>query len=240
MDPVATKLQVRLRDNLVLYGTKPTKDRLLAMACNPFTATVGMEELALLSDVLKEKAPTPEIKTMARDFKINAMKVLEVAIRDICSEIIPATTPPATATPVATVGAPAADPVAMMRRKRAQAKSSTLVAADETDPTKQQIRQFFETPFNIRQELLLQKRKLAPGVLTEIGHTQEQWVQRYDVISKNFDVMDWWERTGKQLYLLIYPIACLILPLPDSNGHQERAFSQCCYMDGWKTQEKTV
>jgi hypothetical protein len=43
MDPVAPQLQARLRDNLARYGAKPTKDRILAMACNPFTATVGME-----------------------------------------------------------------------------------------------------------------------------------------------------------------------------------------------------
>ena len=44
--------------------------------------------------------------------------------------------------------------------------------------------------------------------------------------------MDWWERVGRNSYPLIYPVACAILALPESNGNQERTFSAATWMDG--------
>jgi hypothetical protein len=45
----------------------------------------------------------------------------------------------------------------------------------------------------------------------------------------HFFVLDY---TGKVQYPNIYVIACVILPLPDSNGSQERTFSSATWMDG--------
>jgi hypothetical protein len=44
--------------------------------------------------------------------------------------------------------------------------------------------------------------------------------------------MKWWERQGKQKYPLLYLVACIVLPLPESNGSQERTFSTATWMDG--------
>lgn len=44
--------------------------------------------------------------------------------------------------------------------------------------------------------------------------------------------MQWWETLGKVEFPQIYIIACLFLPLPDSNASQERTFSSATWMDG--------
>ena len=44
--------------------------------------------------------------------------------------------------------------------------------------------------------------------------------------------MRWWEEHGKDDFPRIYVIACCILMMPDSNGHQERTFSSATWMDG--------
>jgi hypothetical protein len=52
-------------------------------------------------------------------------------------------------------------------------------------------------------------------------------------IASHFDALEWWFHTGKRVYPLIYPpVACAILSLPESNGHQERVFSSSTWMDG--------
>ena len=88
-------------------------------------------------------------------------------------------------------------------------------------------------PFDVRQVLPHQtNKKLANGVLEKLGNDPMCWVEHLEEIAANFDVMGWWEHHGKALFPLIYPVACLILPLPDSNGHQERTFSAATWMDG--------
>ena len=44
--------------------------------------------------------------------------------------------------------------------------------------------------------------------------------------------MRWWENTGKQSFPLLYLLACIVLPLLESNGSQERAFSTATWLDG--------
>ena len=43
--------------------------------------------------------------------------------------------------------------------------------------------------------------------------------------------MKWWEEVGKFKFKRIYVCACVILMVPDSNGHQERTFSTGTWMD---------
>jgi hypothetical protein len=52
------------------------------------------------------------------------------------------------------------------------------------------------------------------------------------MIAERFNIMEWWEDVGKSQYPYIYVLACIILPLPDSNGSQERTFSSATWMDG--------
>ena len=67
--------------------------------------------------------------------------------------------------------------------------------------------------------------------LDRIGTKQEDYLLHWDLISKYFKVMDWWESDGRKRFNLIYPVACCILALPDSNGSQERTFSGATWMD---------
>ena len=57
-------------------------------------------------------------------------------------------------------------------------------------------------------------------------------VESWLVFAKIFDAIEWRETVGKKSFPLIYNVACLILPLPDSNGDQERTFSAATWMDG--------
>jgi hypothetical protein len=43
--------------------------------------------------------------------------------------------------------------------------------------------------------------------------------------------MKWWEGYGKNDFPLLYYLAILFLPCPDSNGSQERTFSAATWMD---------
>ena len=54
----------------------------------------------------------------------------------------------------------------------------------------------------------------------------------WPIMCHNFDVMHWWETTGKVLHPHVYPVACCILAMADSNGSQERTFSAATWMDG--------
>ena len=238
MEKVAQLLVPRLRKELESYGAKPTKDRLLGLACNPFTATHGVAELSIgasvLNDVWKNKPDREQyLSEFAPDFKQLAMQTLENAIREICSEILPE------------VEQPSADksddrrkgPVDAMSLARARLAAATCPAKDSaatTDPVKKQIAEFFSYPFDPRQVLRNQKRQVKDldTVLKKLGNDQFGWVEHLELIAEHFDVMEWWENHGKQLFPLIYVIACLILPLPDSNGHQERTFSAATWMDG--------
>ena len=66
----------------------------------------------------------------------------------------------------------------------------------------------------------------------KIGRESKTWLAEWEIISEHFDVMDWWETVGRRDFPLIYPIACLILSLPDSNAGIERVFSGGTWMDG--------
>jgi hypothetical protein len=72
------------------YGVTPTKDRLLAMACNPLMVTLGMEELDLLICYIQDNEPYKElIASVLIDHHKMAMVTLEHAIKSDCALIIP-------------------------------------------------------------------------------------------------------------------------------------------------------
>ena len=56
-------------------------------------------------------------------------------------------------------------------------------------------------------------------------------MKNWETISKNFDVLYWWVKVGRDLFPLIFPVAMSILSVPDSNGKQERTFSAATWMD---------
>ncbi len=100
------------------------------------------------------------------------------------------------------------------------------------DPVKEQINKFFNmTVFDPRIALTSQKDPPSKDILQAIGSDTLSWMKNWELIAQHFDVMEWWEKTGKIEYPLIYPVACCILALPDSNGRQERTFSHGTWVD---------
>ena len=50
-------------------------------------------------------------------------------------------------------------------------------------------------------------------------------------IAEVFDVMGWWAETGRNKFPWTHVVAFLYLPIPDSNGDQERDFSSATWTD---------
>jgi hypothetical protein len=220
----------RIQEFLMKYSVTPSKDRLLAMACNPFTATFGMLELKVQVATLRGSHPSPEILRHAYDHRQMAMDVLEEQIKLICSEIIPKDS---TNTGHGSNDEDSDDEDLDAARKRLFIEESLLNTAKVDDPVKQAVQIFFGQKFDPQQVLQDQRRtEVKAEILERIGNLPNEWMKNYQLIAESFDVMDWWERVGKKNHRLIYPVACCILSLPDSNGHQERTFSAATWMDG--------
>ena len=219
----------RIRRELGHYVGKPTRDRLLAMACNPFSATLLMVELASQQVNLRLTAGTDDVKSFVEaDFRSMAMDALEEEIRKFCSEIIPDH-----AVDEEAAADDAGDMISRIRRQMLQKGNPNVSTVEaDADPVKATVRKFFNQTFSIHSELFTQTNSVDADFLKSIGTKDEQRLKSWQRIAEVFDVMDWWERVGKVSFPLIYPVACAILALPDSNGHQERTFSAATWMDG--------
>ena len=234
---VPTQLAVRLCKELKSYGGSPTRDQLLAMGCNPFTATLGMQELSIHGMVLQsDESVDDDTKTLAKDFKAMAMDELEKEVKKICEKIIPTTPPPSDSEEEATTDLSLMEKLRLKMEREAAAKHAAQDNAKDT--IRREVEQFFSQRFDPVAAIQKQNKKVAPNVLKKIGSTPSQWMANWPTIVRNLDVFDWWERQGKTLFPHIYYVACCILPLPDSNGHQERTFSTATWMDG-KLQQRT-
>ena len=158
LQPIATKLLDRLVKELAFYGAKPTHDRLLAMACNPFMATHGMEELDLLMAVIVDDPTYKElIATVLVDHKKTAMDILAQEIEGDCSHIIPdGNGNGGEGGNVVRDGddaeAEELDRVEALRRKRAKKRIEGLEIGNnqDLDPVERQVHEFFNQQFDPR------------------------------------------------------------------------------------------
>jgi hAT family C-terminal dimerisation region len=216
----------RLISELSKYGANPTKDRLLALACNPFTATIGMLLIHASKSVLKNKGDEAA-KRLALDHKRLAMDALEAQIRSICSELIANNQDNRGDASEAVEEQEEQDPVAAAMLASMQETMTEV----ELDPVKQQVERFFKQDLDMDVILRNQCKPPTAEKLAIIGTTKQKWASNWELISEVFDVMEWWESKGKEQYPLIYPVACCILSVPDSNGNQERTFSAATWMD---------
>ena len=229
LHPTAKKLIERLIQEMVNYGVKPTNDRLLAMACNPFTAKYGMEELDLFFSVVQPNDTYRQlISTVIIDHQKTAMEILVNEIKSTCSLIIPnGDNNEVEGSEV--VGdddaeAEEVDEIEELRKRRAR-ESERTDSDDTLDPVQSQVHGFFNQNFDPRCCMPLDTHKL-------VGATKFEWIKKWEIIVEHFDIFNWWETTGKNSFPLIYPVAIRILSLPDSNGNQERTFSAATWMDG--------
>jgi hAT family C-terminal dimerisation region len=201
------------------------------MACNPFMATHGMEELDLLfAVVIDHETYTELVGSVYQDHKKTCMEMLVNEINIACSLIIRNREDNA-AEVSSVVGdgdeaeAEEVDVIEVLRRKRAKESKSVVTGDDNLDQVERQVQEFFNQQFDPRSGMPLETHSL-------VGATKGDWVKHWETIVEHFDVFKWWESIGKNSFPLIYPVAIRILSLPDSNGNQERTFSAATWMDG--------
>ena len=232
LDGTAKKLIQRIVDEFPKYAVEPTNGRLLAMACNPFAATCLLNDLECQAEIIKESAPEGQ-KNILDGLRGRAKALLVAEIKKHCEHIIPNN--------AAAVAAGRAneddneddeDRLQQLRAKR-QRQMLADSSNDNVDPVEAEVDAFFRQSIDIRSVISSQEKVKSTEYLTEsLGLLPNDWVERADTVVKVFDVMEWWGATGQFTFKLIYPVACMILALPDSNGDQERTFSAATWMDG--------
>jgi hypothetical protein len=236
---IPRKLIERITSEFLKYTADPTKNQLLAMACNPLTATIGMRELIARNFQIKQNAINPEIRQLARNYKQSVQAALLHEIKKVCSEMISkGNTPNDEETPITEVTEPrAADSKTQMSNwyKQVEAMEARNQSRETRNtPVEVEIQNFFTHVVNWYQHLgiQLENEKCKQEVLDAIGKNNSNIIEKWETIANHFDIMRWWEDFGKIEYPHIYVIACLVLPLPDSNASQERTFSSATWMDG--------
>ena len=88
---------------------------------------------------------------------------------------------------------------------------------------------FFSNAINWANQLAA--KGVDKDVVASIGNNTGTYQVNLHIIAIYFDVMTWWHEVGKHECPWIYLVACIVLAVPDSNGHQERTFSTCSWMD---------
>jgi hAT family C-terminal dimerisation region len=232
LHPIAKKLIDRLITEMTKYGVKATDDRLLAMACNPLMATLGMAELDLMFAFMIKNASGYEglITEMKIEHKEKAMEFLVNEIKSICSLIVPNDNNNGGEDGVVPADGGGAedeevDEYEAMRMTLAMESERVETSSEILDPVKSQVSAFFNQQFDPRSGMPLETHSL-------VGATKSTWIKEWDTVVEHFDIFKWWESIGKSSFPLIYPVAIRILSMPDSNGHQERTFSAATWMDG--------
>ena len=228
---MADRLLQRLIKEFVQYCAQPDTNQLLAMGCNPLTATLGFSELEAQATFLEKMAIDNDVKEFASDFRQLSSQALEKELRVIFSEALPQQTTAGNTN----VSAPSSendedeDMLAGIRKEQ-QEKRHESSKYGANDPLMVEIGQFFDQQINWLQ--LLKTNNVPEEVQQQVGTTTEAWQQNWELIAEHFDCMKWWENHGKEQFPHLYILACLILALPESNGHQERTFSAATWMDG--------
>jgi hypothetical protein len=230
LEDTAKQLIGRIVDEFPKYAVEPTNDRLLAMACNPFAATYLLDDLECQAEIIQESAPEGK-KNVLDGLRERAKALLVAEIKKHCEHIIPNSTAAAAAT-AGRANEEDDDRLQQLRAKRQRLRLADS-SNDDVDPVVAEVDAFFKQTIDIRSVISSQEKMKSAEHLTEsLGLLPTDWVEKADTIVKIFDVMEWWSVTGQFAFKLIYPVACMILALPDSNGDQERTFSAATWMDG--------
>jgi hAT family C-terminal dimerisation region len=232
LDPIARKLIERVKKEFLSYGAVASKDHLLAFACNPFTASVLMEDFEDFDVLLKDQSMVDEEKNLLNEIEQRTKDVLKKAIEELWGERLNNFSGQVDATgdtPSDDIeDQNSTDPFEKLRRKKRKKDESVNT---EEDSVSKCIDDFFSQKFQVHQVISGQRSKVADAA-KKVGSNRDQWLNNVELIASLFDVMEWWRNTGMTQYPLIYPVAMCILSLPDSNGHQERTFSAATWMDG--------
>jgi len=235
------KLIRRIINEFPNYGAVASNNHLLAIAVNPFAATTLMSDLETMDSLLQQLGPDDRTKNLLKDIKQRAKQVLIDEIRKVWGDKVKSKVAGNESGTINT-GSTNADGgsndddddddddnlLEQMRRKRRKKSEDPNRSKDPVIAT---VDEFFSQNFNPRYVLGSQQNHVLNAEQT-IGIDSEDWLMNVETIAKHFDLAEWWLGTGKKQFPLLFPIACCILALPDSNGHQERTFSAATWMDG--------
>jgi hAT family C-terminal dimerisation region len=120
------------------------------------------------------------------------------------------------------------DKIRFDQKKR---KETSRIRADTDCPATNELKRYFNKHFDWR-EILSSSGTCSSDTIEKIGYDRDSYQQNWELIASEFDIMAWWEARGKQEFPKTYLLACVVLPLPESNGSQERTFSTATWMDG--------
>jgi hypothetical protein len=156
LHPTARKLIQRFITEMTNYGVKPTRDRLLAMACNPLMATHGMDEVDLMFAFINDHPLYKElVATVGLDHRKSAMEMLVQDIKSVCSNIIPSNDNSVN-DGSGVVGnedgeeAEEVDEFEELRKKRARESEGENPMIETMDPVESQVHSFFNQQFDPR------------------------------------------------------------------------------------------
>jgi hypothetical protein len=234
---IPRKLIPRIEKEYRSYCCKPTEDQLLSLACNPLSVQLGMQELLTMKTLLEESNATFDVKAFAVDFQEKAKERLEKEIRQLFSKELE----PNLEEPVALASVDPGPETAQREEdiyRRARKKiCSEARAGSMGDPVKKQVDDFFR--HSMQWHDVLTDQGVNAEIVQQIGNTPDDHADNWHLIADHFDIMSWWESDGKKHWRFIYGVACLILPMPESNGGQERTFSTATWMDGKLNKRQT-
>jgi hAT family C-terminal dimerisation region len=224
------KLIVRIEKEFRNYTAKPTKNQLMAMACNPLTATIGMQELSVQSELLKTKAVDPDSAQFCQEFVELCSVELLNEVNLVCDKMkynSDAHMDEEDSTATADDETQLVQNLYKVMEQRQKKKKSRV---ENGTPIDTEVQNFFESDFNWKN--ILKLSDCPKEAVMKISDDSCSNIENWELIAQHFDIMKWWEEIGKVDYPHIYIIACIVLPLPDSNASQERTFSSATWMDG--------
>jgi hypothetical protein len=232
MTLVARMLIARIEKEFRNYTAMANNNQLIAMACNPLTANVGMRELTVQSYKIQSYSI---LENDSQPFAYNYTEASKTAvikeIKKVCSEMLVAKAVPVFADDQTTSTASINDIDQLYAFVDTREKKRAKVVSQ--NPVEEEVNKFFNNETNWHGILKHSKASPCPAsLLKKIGSNQLDYVKKWEMIAERFNIMEWWEDVGKSQYPYIYVLACIILPLPDSNGSQERTFSSATWMDG--------
>jgi hypothetical protein len=212
---------------------------MLALACNPLSVRLGLRELQVSKTLLLRSTAPEEAKAFAIDFRQKAKSVLTAEIRSLFSE----SQQLKTAEVAHGIDTDTRVSVENEEDLDVYDEADEEVAREEHkesgggDPVIKQVNEFFEREILWHQ--VLAEQGVKQEIINKIGTTEKSQKKEWHLIAQHFDVMRWWESHGSGFWPMIYGVACLILPMPESNGGQERTFSAATWMDGKLNKRQT-
>jgi len=250
---VSMKLIRRIVKNFVSYLGEPTTDQLVAMACDPLTATVGLDYCALELESMEENTVHTLASVLEESGNLNlverAKESLVAEMAALCRTKIEASlgdSDTRSTQGIAVAGAADAPLTAKQRKKQKlldklskQRGGEEEVAEAPTVESKcrKEVDRFFnlhkgDSKINWIAILKDQEKKPlsdADAILLDGSTVGIQ--QNFAEFAAKFDALEWWTRYGSRSFPFMHAVASCILLLPESNGFQERVFSAGQWMD---------